>query len=42
MLSSSQHHDVTITGGTFTEVQGDVNHYHIKGNYHNHNTEVGE
>jgi len=42
MLGGSQHHDVTITGGTFTEVQGDVNHYHIKGNYHNHNTEVGE
>jgi hypothetical protein len=42
MLGSSQHHDVTITGGTFTEVQGDVNHYHIKGNYHNHTTEVGE
>ena len=43
MLGGSQRHDVTITGGTFTvEVQGDVNHYHIKGNYHNHNTEVGE
>jgi len=25
-----------------TEIQGDVNHYHIKGNYHKHNAEVGE
>jgi len=36
MLGASQHHDVTIPGGTFTEVQGGVNHYH------NHNLEVGE
>jgi len=38
MLGGSQHHNVA----TFTEIQGDVNHYHIKGNYHNHNAEVGE
>jgi len=36
MVGGSQHRDVTIAGGTFTEVQGDVNHYH------NHSVEVGE
>jgi len=36
MLGGSQYHDVTIAGGTFTEVQSDVNRYH------NDNLEVGE
>jgi hypothetical protein len=42
MLGGSQHHDDTVTGGTFTEIQGEVNHCHMEGNYHIHNTEAGE
>jgi hypothetical protein len=34
-------HSLNVSGGTFTAVQGNINHYHIRGNFLNRELESG-
>jgi len=32
---------LSVFGGNFTDIKGDAYHYHIRGNFHNHELEPG-
>lgn len=33
--------NIYYDGGNFTDVKGDIHHYHIRGNFFNHTAELG-